>query len=159
MRLNQRILKTGLALGALSLGGCIWDLESLLKTEPATPLVGMWREQAAYSCSGQRINSREPFRELVFGDSSFTFTWAPFESYVDYWGTYSYNSESGEVVMSITGGNQIPEVYDLRGNVSFNEDGTLHLEDMFFGFPGVPWNDSTERLDERPCSYVIEEFF
>lgn len=67
------------------------------------PLVGRW-SQRAEECAGA-----EPLRELEFrADGSFGATWTPFETYVDYWGTYRYDPPSSVLTLTITGGNALP---------------------------------------------------
>lgn len=78
------------------------------------PLVGRW-SQKAEECGGA-----EPLRELEFrADGSFAATWYPFETYVDYWGSYTYDPASGMLTLVITGGNALP------GDAS---SGTIRLE-------------------------------
>lgn len=68
------------------------------------PLVGTWRQDGK-----QCRNGGEPLRELVFmADGSFKATWTPFETYVDYWGLYAYDKDTGELSFEITGGNAKP---------------------------------------------------
>ncbi|NQY38722.1 MAG: hypothetical protein HRT80_01345 [Henriciella sp.] len=67
-----------------------------------SPLVGYWRQEEG-TCDEMTI-----IRELVFSaDGTFSVTWEPFEAYKDYWGTYSYDAESGELSLEIESGNAL----------------------------------------------------
>lgn len=85
--------------------------------------------------------------ELEFSPAAFSVTFAPFESYRDYWGTYRFDPATGALSMTVTGGNRVPAGLDLQGRAIL-ENGHLVLEDMFLG------ND-----DNRPrvetCRYVF----
>lgn len=93
------------------------------------PLVGFW-SQRSEECEG-----REPMRELSFsGDGTFTATWMPFEVYRDYWGRFSYDTASGELVLTPEGGNYVPDDALLGGIVAFGGK-TLEVPPGFFGSP------------------------
>ena len=81
------------------------------------PLVGSWYQKVG--CPG-----REPMRELIFSaDGSFRATYTPFETYVDFWGTYSLEPETGLLSLNITGGNNVPGTAN---------DGTIIIQDDTF---------------------------
>ncbi|MBV9930268.1 MAG: hypothetical protein JO013_04910 [Alphaproteobacteria bacterium] len=85
--------------------------------------------------------------ELEFNAEAFSVTFAPFESYRDYWGTYRFDPATGALVMTVTGGNRVPTGLDLDGRALL-EDGHLVLEGMFLG------NDDNRPRDEA-CRYVF----
>ena len=63
-------------------------------------------------------------RELIFDpDGSFAVTWVPFESYKDYWGTYTFDLSQGTLELTVTGGNTIPPDVDGEGRFASGWDG------------------------------------
>lgn len=105
--------------------------------DPAVnPLVGTWHEKAQMACGSQaEVTPDEPIEELkFFADGRVNVTWAPFETYVDYWGTYTF-SEDGSIELSITGGNYMPDDFDGTGRFTIDEEGHLVLENMWLGSP------------------------
>jgi hypothetical protein len=122
-------------------------------TPESNPLVGTWVEREALPCDSGDVPAEEGFNELVFeADNTFTLTWYPFELYYDYWGTYTYDPQSGQLAMSIVDGNYIPESVDLEGIVEVQADGSVRLRDMYFGPP--PGSESGSA--EPTCGYIIE---
>jgi hypothetical protein len=101
------------------------------------PLLGSWRETAQLSChDGAEIAPVLPIEELVFAaDGTFAVTWMPFESYVDYWGTYTVDLRHGTVELTVTGGNAVPAGLDGEGRFSIDGNGTLVLEELWLGTP------------------------
>jgi hypothetical protein len=94
------------------------------------PLVGMWRQD------GEGCPAESAIQELVFtGGGEFSVTWTPFEVYKDYWGTYTYDPETGAIRLEVEGGNQVPGDIVPEGIVTAGEDG-LRFETLSFGTPG-----------------------
>jgi hypothetical protein len=116
-------------------------VESRVKTfTPETnPLIGYWREVAQLSCdSGAEIAPAMAIAELIFDpDGSFAVTWVPFESYKDYWGTYTFDLSQGTLELTITGGNTIPEDVDGEGRFARDATGALILTDLWLGTPSL----------------------
>jgi hypothetical protein len=106
----------------------------------ALVLTGRWSQSAAAGCE-----DFEPVRELEFGPDSFSVTFTPFESYKDYWGTYSFDPATGALRLTVESGNSVPPGLDLEGTARL-EDGHLVLENMFLG-------DRAGRVPERGCRY------
>jgi hypothetical protein len=105
--------------------------------DPAeNPLVGTWHEEAQVACGSQaEVAPEKPIQELrFFADGRVNVTWAPFETYVDYSGTYTF-SEDGSIELSIAGGNYTPDDLDGTGRFTIDEEGCLVLEDMWLGSP------------------------
>lgn len=93
------------------------------------PLVGMWRQDGEDCPAGSAI------QELVFtGGGDFSVTWTPFEVYKDYWGTYTYDAETGAMTLEVESGNQVPEDIVPEGTVTVDETG-LHFQTLSFGTP------------------------
>ena len=94
------------------------------------PLVGTWRQD------GENCPASSAIQELVFtGGGDFSVTWTPFEVYKDYWGTYTYDLETGAIHLDVESGNQIPEDIVPDGTVVLSDD-ALSFETLSFGTPG-----------------------
>lgn len=106
----------------------------------AVVLTGRWGQIEAAGCE-----SIEPVRELEFGPERFSVTFTPFESYKDYWGSYTFDPQDGALRLTVTGGNMVPPSLDLEGTVRI-EDGHLVLENMFLG-------DRSGQVPEGGCRY------
>ena len=106
----------------------------------ALVLTGTWGQTAVEGCDGH-----EPVRELLFGPDRFSVTFTPFESYKDYWGSYSFDPHTGALRLSVEGGNNVPPGLDLEGTARI-EDGHLVLEGMFLG-------DREGRAAQGGCRY------
>jgi hypothetical protein len=106
-------------------------------TPEGNPLVGFWREQAQLSCDGgAEVAPALPIEELIFAaDGQFAVTWRPFESYVDYWGTYEFDLLKGTLELTVTGGNHVPDDIDGQGRFAVDDAGNLVLTDIWFGDP------------------------
>jgi hypothetical protein len=104
-------------------------------TPEGNPFVGYWQEAAQLTCdNGTEVSSDPLIEELVFAaDGSFAVTWMPFESYVDYWGDYTYNPADGTLDLAITGGNHQPDDVDGSGHYALDAIGNLVLTDMWLG--------------------------
>lgn len=109
--------------------------EIAIYTPEARPLVGTWQEFAQHSCrTGEEVAPELAIEELVFSaDGKFTVTWTPFESYVDYWGTYTVDPIRGTIDLHITGGNAIPPDVDGRGGIAGDGQHNLILTDLWLG--------------------------
>lgn len=108
-------------------------------TPEANPLIGFWREEAQLACeSGTEVAPAMPIQELIFDpDGSFAVTWVPFESYKDYWGTYTFDLATGMLQLTITGGNTIPPDVDGEGRFARDATGALILTDLWLGTPSL----------------------
>ena len=95
----------------------------------AVVLTGFRGQRAIEGCEGL-----DPVRELEFAPGNrFSVTFMPFESYKDYWGTYSYDPATGALRMTVESGNNVPPDLDLDGRAILMPDGRLVLEDMYLG--------------------------
>ena len=104
-------------------------------TPEGNPFVGFWREEAQFSCDdGAEVIPEFPIEELVFAaDGSFAVTWQPFESYVDYWGTYEFDLLKGTLGLTITSGNFVPDDTDGEGQFAVDDPGNLVLTGLWLG--------------------------
>jgi hypothetical protein len=101
------------------------------KDEPV--LTGMWRQEQL-NCTGETPS--EPVRELDIKDNGeFSITYAPFESYRDFWGTTDVNIAAGTLAFNVTGGNRVPEGAKLSGKARLTADGKLSLDGFFLSQP------------------------
>jgi hypothetical protein len=118
-------------------GRRVVDIEVHVFNPDENPLVGLWREQGQFTCEEREyVDPAETIGELEFrADGRFSVTWAPFEEYRDYWGTYSFNLAAGTLVLDVEGGNHVPEGIDTEGAFSIDDEGQLVLEEMWLGSP------------------------
>jgi hypothetical protein len=94
----------------------------------AIVLTGHWAQQSLEGCTAS-----EPVRELVFApENRFSVTFMPFESYEDYWGTYSFDPGTKRLRLTVENGNFIPPNLDLDGEAEL-ADGRLRLTGLYLG--------------------------
>lgn len=120
-------------------GKALLTAEVWVYTEQDNPLVGTYHEIAQIDCQQPgEIEPAEPIGELRFlANSQYMLTWWPFEVYVDYWGPYSYDLQSGALTMVAESGNYVPSDMDGQGTFSFDAGGDLLLQDMYLGSPSA----------------------
>ena len=112
-------------------------------TPEANPLVGTFQEIAQIGCKNDQEEPPTPvLNELRFlADGTFSATWDPFETYFDYWGTYTHDVATGALDLKVDGGNYVPPDVDGAGSFRF-EGEQLVLEDIWLGsaqtFMGKP---------------------
>lgn len=97
-------------------------------------LTGRYSQRGIEGCP-----TAEPVRELEFmPENRFSVTFMPFETYKDYWGSYSFDPATRRLRLTVQGGNNVPAGLDLEGEAVLAE-GRLRLKDMFLGSrDGVP---------------------
>jgi hypothetical protein len=79
----------------------------------ARAFVGTWHQDET-ECAGA-----EPVRELIFtADGRYSVTWAPFETYKDYWGGWRYDARMRVLTLTVDGGNFIPTDVALSGEAN-----------------------------------------
>jgi hypothetical protein len=117
--------------------GGLHVVETRVKTfTPETnPLIGSWHEEVQLACdSGTEVAPAKAIAELIFDpDGAFSVTWVPFESYKDYWGTYTFDLAQGTLELTVTGGNTIPLDVDGHGEFAIDARGRLILTDLWLG--------------------------
>ena len=117
------------------------------------PIVGSYHEVSWIECAGgATVDSQQPIGEVIFYETGdFWVTWTPFELYVDYWGTWTWDDATSTVTMNQEGGNYVPEDLDLEGTVTIVEDPDgIVLEAMWLGTPP----DADPPITE--CGHVLE---
>lgn len=127
---------------------------TLAESQPVVqtnPLVGTWTEVAQISCqSKSERNVPNPIEELVFfEDNTINVTWFPFETYVDYIGTYAIDAEGNMEIMAEEL-NYLPPELDTSGSYVIDEAGRLLLLDMWLGVPPL---DSPHPVN---CGHIFE---
>jgi hypothetical protein len=84
---------------------------------------------------GKWAEPAEPIQQLRFDrDGTFSVTWHPFESYMDYWGHWA-EPEAGQMVLTIDGGNYVPADFTRKGRYTVDEQGRLTLSGICLGTP------------------------
>jgi hypothetical protein len=108
----------------------------------AVVLTGTRSQKSAEGCEGA-----EPVRELEFtpGDG-FSVTFSPFETYKDYWGSYTFDPATGAIRLTVKGGNFVPPDLDLDGQAELSQ-GRLTLRGLNLG--------SRSGGPPRSCTYVF----
>ncbi|WP_298124146.1 hypothetical protein [Brevundimonas sp.] len=129
-------------------------------------LTGTWRQDAV-KCEPGRAPG-EPVRELKFTDSGrFNATYQPFESYVDYWGTVTFDAATGAIALTPDGGNFTPPLLDVEGTARLDSPNRLILENVYLGARNeqnpqprtnekgelVRGSDGQPILDQPSCRY------
>lgn len=103
-------------------------------------LTGRYTERSLEGCT-----AHQPVRELEFRpENRFSVTFTPFETYQDYWGTYSFDPATKAIRLKVEGGNFVPPGLDLEGEAELTE-GRLRLKGMFLG--------SREGPPQSGCTY------
>jgi len=96
-------------------------------------LTGRRGQQRVEGCVGA-----DPVRELEFSPGSrFSVTFTPFETYRDYWGSYSFDPATGALRMTVEGGNFVPAGLDLEGQAVLT-GGRLILRGFYLGSRNAP---------------------
>lgn len=107
-------------------------------------LAGMWHQESV-SCTGE--TPTEPVREFDISDrDGFSITYAPFESYKDFWGDVAFDAKAGTLGMTIKDGNRVPSGAKLSGKASMTPEGKLVLDGFFLSQP---------QAGGGVCSYVF----
>jgi hypothetical protein len=112
------------------------DAALYIWTEEGNPLVGLYTELAQLDCGdGSEVEPEQVIGELRLGaDNRFGVTWSPFEVYVDYWGSYTFDLETGAIELTVDGGNYVPDDIDPIGTFALEGD-DLVLRDLWLGTP------------------------
>lgn len=78
--------------------------------DPApNPLAATWTQDEPPTCANGSRPDDAMVRELVFRRGrTFSVTRVPFESYRDYWGTYTYDASTGRLELVVENGNNLP---------------------------------------------------
>ena len=78
--------------------------------DPApNPLAATWTQDEPPTCANGSRPNDAMVRELVFRRGrTFSVTRTPFESYRDYWGTYTYDVSTGRLDLVVENGNSLP---------------------------------------------------
>ena len=105
-------------------------------------LTGRYSQQSLEGCQAS-----DPVGELeFFPGNRFSVTFQPFETYRDYWGSYSFDPATGRISMKGEGGNFVPPGLDLEGEAAL-EGGRLVLRGVFLGSRGgAPQQGCTYRF-------------
>ena len=105
-------------------------------------LTGAYSQQGLEGCQAP-----DPVGELEFSPGNrFAVTFRPFESYRDYWGSYSFDPATRRLAMKVEGGNFVPEGLDLEGEAELVA-GRLVLRGVFLGSRGgAPQQGCTYRF-------------
>jgi hypothetical protein len=113
------------------------------------PIAGTWSQSGPAQCDSAVDAAAVPVRELVIRrDGRFSLTYTPFETYKDYWGTYTFDQATGALAMGVAGGTRDPWGLDLAG--------TAHVADRRLTLRGV-WLGQPGQATARTCTYVFTQ--
>jgi hypothetical protein len=91
--------------------------------------------------------SRGRIRELEFSGTKFRVTYFPFESYIDFWGSFNWDPETHGINMTIDHANHAPEPFDGHGTLQFITPNRIRIS-------GVTLDDQAPRLK----TFTFERF-
>lgn len=130
----------------------------LVYTDKTQPLVGLWKQTGRFGCGGKDqaiATATEAINELEFrADGWFSVTWQPFETYRDYWGSYTANNANGAISFRIEQGNYVPGDFRGAGKYKLKKDGTLELTGIHLGDKRSPGQVET-RASSKECRYLF----
>lgn len=114
----------------------VCDIGSVGDCTGTSEIAGRWRQVAWLPCPNDELGDvpDSMIGDMNFERTTFDLTWDVnlFESYRDYWGTFTYDETTRFLSMEITGGNNVPTTVDLEGTVTII-DGDLYLREHWFG--------------------------
>jgi len=147
------------ASGTYEVTGDLEEGKKILNTKIAiylpsqNPLVGMWKESSQFECeTKQEFNPEYKIEEVEFtADGNVYVTWTPFEVYKDYWGKYQFDAKAGSIKFSDISGNYVPKDIDGEGTFSMQPDGSLVLQDLWFGSP----HRETDQPVKKACGHHL----
>ncbi|RZO84556.1 MAG: hypothetical protein EVA65_10125 [Oceanococcus sp.] len=126
---ERRRLKSELNPDRSSLAGCYIELRHDLNL-----MLEDLSDDANGTLFPRPIDPVLPIKEFeLHADGRFSVTWHPFESYVDYWGTYNTNGH--DIAFKVTKGNFVPARRDLEGAFEVLPERQLQLTGVFLGDP------------------------
>lgn len=118
MRIGTLVIAVGFLLG------CGSNLGQYSHNYQNNSLYGAWDE----------VGAAEVNELILKKDGNFSFTALPFETYKDYWGTYSVDSKHHMLNFIIKGGNNVPKDVQLqRVEYAFDKSGHLILNNYYYG--------------------------
>ncbi len=126
-------------------------VQGVLTCQPdaSDPFQGRWTERSSISCD-DGTESAGSIGEIIFCRGQFSVTRIPFETFIDYEGTYELDRDTNELTMTVTGGNFTPDDVDLTGTVEFAADGSIVLRDIYLGSFG---GEATAVA----CGHILEQ--
>ena len=104
-------------------------------TLESQPLVGLWRQQSRSECTPEKDQVPvSPINEMEFrANGWFSVTWQPFETYRDYWGSYTADKATGALTLTIENGNYVPGNFSGTGKFKLKDKKTLEMDGIFLG--------------------------
>jgi hypothetical protein len=115
-------------------GRRILSLKVYIYTPDTHPLIGTWEQKAEITCdTGETKTPKQPIRELDFhADGTFSVTWTPIETRIDYWGKYSYDRKKGRIKFTVEKDSYAPPDIDGEGSLQL-KNGDLILKGVWLG--------------------------
>jgi hypothetical protein len=108
----------------------------MVYTDESNPLVGYWNQTSVH-CTENNTSpapATGDIKELEFRASGwFSVTWTPFETYRDYWGSYTVDPKSKQLSFKIDRGNYIPKDFQGSGTYKLTGKDTIEFHHLYFG--------------------------
>lgn len=124
-----RDARPGSMVGVLARVGTLSAVQEVHVVDPApNPLAATWSQDTAPVCTSGYRPEDAIVRELIFRrGGTFSVTSMPFESYRDYWGTYTYDALTARLTLVVEDGNRRP-IFRTTQLAARIVDGALHLD-------------------------------
>lgn len=122
--------------------------------DPApNPLAATWSQNTDPVCTNGARSSDAIIRELVFNrGGTFTVTRMPFETYRDYWGSYTYDASTGKLRLTVVGGN-VPPLFRSTEVVARVVGSELVIEGT--ALHGTDWMNRPDSVRPDSCRSVF----
>ena len=121
------------------------------------PLVGFWRQLSRSDCTPEKDQAPvSPINEMEFrANGWFSVTWQPFETYRDYWGSYTADKSNGALTLTIETGNYVPGNFKGTGKFKLKDDKTLEMNGIFLGEQRSTTSRENGPQKDKTCQYVF----
>ena len=105
-------------------------------------IIGSWEE----------LDAKNAINELILKDNGkFSFTQMPFETYKDYWGSYTINKKVHTINFQIKNGNNVPKDTKLKNvHYYFDKEGHLILNNFYYG--------TISKQSKRKDRYIFRKY-
>lgn len=126
-------------------------------TLESQPLVGLWRQQSRSDCTPEKDQlPASAINEMEFrANGWFSVTWQPFETYRDYWGSYTADKRSGTLTLRAENGNYVPGNFSGTGKFKLKDDKTLEMSGIFLGDQRSATPRGNNPLKSKACRYLF----
>jgi len=115
---------TKIIIPVLLLAGCATNMQQYSANYKSNSIYNVWDE----------LNAKAANELVLKKDGTFNFTVMPFETYKDYWGTFSVDGRKHIINFKIKGGNSVPKDAKLQNvKYAFDKERHLILTNYYYG--------------------------